>query len=367
MREASAALNDLEQLCYVGMRLAYPNGASRSAVRVRARACARRKLFALRQWMADDQPGRMQISGLEHLTSARELAGRAFIGSFQTGPYYRIPMALSEQGIPLSVLMDRASFEESMKRWNVWAQRYTGDLLEPVEFVDAEEPTAMWKLASALRKGRSAFAFFDGNTGMNPGRAQSALNVRLGKVTFPVRQGIAYLSWRTETPIVPAVAEFGPRKSHRLHLYPAISRRADEPAQDYCCRAFSYLFSVLERHLARDPAGWEPWYQVHQWSEGTRQSGAEVPDEAILELPLVADRGGYEILPMSDRTVAVSLNSHETILYTDVVRDALTRLRKPMTGRQLIGALTAKYGADTMRATLLDLVQTKFVSRHHDG
>ncbi|MEJ2010482.1 MAG: hypothetical protein P8Z30_20405 [Acidobacteriota bacterium] len=356
----------VEQLGYFGMRIAFGGEASRRALRLRARACAKRKYHHLSEWLAGGPYPAMRWEGKQHLDTALEKGRSAIVCSPHVGPYYRIPLELSDHDLPVTLLLDQENFDHSVTQWPDWAKRYTGHLPDPLSYVNAEKPTAVWQLARALQSGRLLLIYMEGNTGLEVSDAQKTLvDVTFCGIRIRVRKGLAYLSARTGAPIVPAVARCTRNGGHALRFEQPIEIRPNEPVDDYCQRALQHCFSILERYARRDSAGWEMWYHLHRWRKPeilpvAAQVQPPAPEE-VLQCVLMADTANMDLLDLPEGRVLAHLGSGEALALTAPILSLLRAFDGRKRLQQVLDRLASKYDETVLLEALHALSDGRFV------
>lgn len=343
----------IEQLCYLGMRMAFGGEMSRRALRVRARSCAKRKYRRLKEWMAGGPYPTMRWEGKRHLDAALEKGRGAIICSPHVGPYYRIPLELSDRDLPITLLLDQDNFDHSVTQWPDWAKRYTGHLRDPLSYVNAEMPTAVWQLARALQSGRLLLIYMEGNAGLEISDTQKTMvDVNFCGVKIRVRKGLAYLSARTGAPIVLVVARCTRKGGHALRFEAPLQMNTEESVGDYCQRALQHCFSILERYVRHDPAAWEMWYRLHRWQKPELLPiGAQVQPplpEEVLHCVLEPDTAYMDILDLPEGRVLAHMGSGEALALTAPILSLLRAFDGRRTLQQVLNRLSSKYDEDLL-------------------
>jgi len=235
-----------------------------------------------------------------------------------------------------------------VNQWPDWAKRYTGHLPDPLSYVNAEMPTAVWQLARALQSGRLLLIYMEGNAGLEISDTQRTLvDVNFCGVKIRVRKGLAYLSARTGAPIVPTMARRTRQGGHALRFEEPLQMNAEESVDDYCQRALQHCFSLLERYVRRDPAGWEMWYHLHRWRKReflpvNAQVRPPAPEE-VLQRVLTADAANMDVLDLPEGRVLAHLGSGEALALTAPILSLLRAFDGRRTLQQVLDRLAAKY------------------------
>ena len=338
-----AERQDVEQLCYLGLRAAFGTRVARRRLRSQARACADRKFRHHNLWAVAREFPPVRLNGIEHLHEALAQGRGAIVCTPHVGFYQRIPLALVEARLPVTMLLDTANFERERSKLTYWERRFAGQV--PMKYINAELPNAAWEMARDLRAGRILFIWLDGNSGLaRTAQATTVVPVSFCGVRILVRKGLAHLSAWTGAPVVHALAAPYRRKASEISFEPPLSRRPDEAAGDYCQRVLQHLYTLLEARVRRDPACWEEWYHLPLWQVRETPSGtlsvalAGDEAEAVLEFVLRVDEESIDYLKLVQGTVVTSLRTGETLLVTEPLRALLDAFD----GRRRLGAVLDK-------------------------
>ncbi len=363
----AAERQSVEQLGYLGMRMAFGNEVSRRTLRLRARSCAKRKFHHLREWLAGGPFPVMRWEGKRHLQAALQKGHSAIVCSPHVGPYYRIPLELSDRDFPVTLLLDQENFDHSLTQWPDWAKRYKGRLSDPLSYVNAQIPTAVWDMARALQAGRLLLIYMEGNAGLETSEERKTLvDVNFCGVKIRVRKGPAYLSARTGAPIVPAVARRTRQGGHALRFEPPLQKDDGESINDYCRRAMQHCFSVLERNVRRDPAGWEMWYHLHRWRKPqtfeTASPARPPTPEEVLQQVLMPDTQKMDVLDLPEEgRVLTHLDSGEALVLSAAVLSMLRAFDGRRTLQEVLDKLAPRYEEPLLLAALQALSEGRFL------
>lgn len=354
-------IEEIEQLCFFGMRLALRRRITPENLHACAAACAKRRNRNLSHWICNDELPPAGLEGLEKVQSALELGRGVVITSFQIGPYNWIPLILNRHArLPVTLLMDAANFQEEQRRWTSREGKYRDSLLEPVRYINSEETTALWKMACSLRAGRTLVGWMDGHTGVTAAEsARSTLSVRFCDTRMHVRTGLPFLSAKTGAPLILAVARNEGEDQLGLRFEDPLVKGADETVEQFRQRAAQQLVSILEREVLADPACWEEWCHFHSWNIFEPQPRAGDPDP--LDARLMLDDENVDVLDMPECEVLVSLNSGEALAMTPLMAAIRDTMRRETTARDVIGELAARFEYEHVRHALEVLRNARFL------
>lgn len=360
--------HDVEQLCYFGLRAAFGGEQSRRALRARARSCAIRKFRTEEDWVSGGPFPPMRLEGERHLRAAIGSGAGTIVCAPHVGPYHRIPLELVGKNLPVTLLLDTANFEREKIWYSHWASQYKGHIEQPMQYINAELPSAAWDMARALRAGRILFVYMDGNTGLDATEtARTLVAVLFCGLKIRVRKGLSYLSAFTAAPIVPVIARYTSRLGHAMRFEPRLEKGEIESVGDYCRRSLQQLFSILERYVRRDPACWEEWYHIHRWQvreqlpSSTQILAGGYEPEDVLQLTLAVDADNVECLRMSEGDVLASLRSEAALLLTEPVLDLMRALDGRLTVGEALDSLSGRYDEALLLQLLHSLCAGGFV------
>lgn len=371
----ASEFQDVEQLCYLGLRLALGESISDRGLRAKARACTLRKFRTIELWANRQQPTAMRVEGLTNLEAAVRQNKGVIMCTSHVGPSFWIPLELMRRGLPFTFLIDTANFERLKEDYAFWRKRYTGDLDDPARMINAEEPTAVWQMTRSLREGRIVFVWLDGNAGLaSSDEALTTTVVDFCGLKIRVRKGPAFLSAHTNAPILPAVARYTRGGGRVIRFEPCLSKPAAESVEEYCKRAMQKLFSILESYVRRDPASWEEWYHLHRWREIDRNSQSEsavvlkgYDPEIVLQLVLMLDGANSEVLKMSQGNVLTNLRTGSALFLSEELIALIRSLDGKRTVEQAIDRLAVRYGETSVMNHLLALCENGFLTTLGQG
>lgn len=361
-----AERQDVEQLCYLGLRTAFGEARSRRALRALARSCAERKFRYLNLWVSNREFHPVKLRAAEHLHAALAEGRGVIVCTPHVGFYQRIPLALVEEKLPVTMLLDTANFEREKSKLTYWEKRFAGQV--PMRYINAELPSAAWEMARDLRAGRILFIWSDGNTGLGKiEHAKTVVAVSFCGLNILVRKGLAYLSAWTDAPVVNVMAEPHRRKITEIRFEPAIHCHENEPVDDYCHRVLQQLYSTLENYVRRDPACWEEWYHLRLW-QVPENSSIQLPavainfdEEDVLQLVLAVDSKNVEYLKMVQGMVLTHVRTGDALLMTEPVRALVRAFTGQRTINEVLNKLARKYDEGLLLNSLHALCAGGFV------
>ncbi len=358
-------LNDIEQLSFLGMRLALRKTIARDTLWTHAARCARRRNDNLRYWINNQELSRVKIVGLEYLRKAHEAGRGAVVTSFQVGPYNWIPLVLNKKAdLPTTLLMDAANFQEEQRRWDARESSYTDTLIDPVKYINSEEPTAIWKMVCALRERRTLIGWFDGLTGTTASQSpQSAVSVDFCETQILVRMGLAFVSAKTGAPLILAVTHNDGIGGMVVRFEAPLTRHSSETIAGFCQRASQTFVSILESEVRADLPCWEEWchFNLRNRFEPMLPSSSILDDEGFLEKNWRMNAENVEVLKMSEGEVLVSLRCGTALAMTPLMNSLCQALSQERRGTEIVSALKHMFSETELKLALRTLYESHFI------
>ncbi len=195
---------------------------------------------------------------------------------YHTGSYRAIMGYLAMLGYDFSLVIDKNVYDnqgESIKEV-VEKVNTAYDVKSDFDLINAEDFDAAMRMVKRIREGKSLVLYIDGNTGTG---GVFRHDEKLEEIDFFnkklfARQGIAYISFLTNTPIVP-VASYRERMEEDqigldnvvLEFLPKIDPALVKSKKEYCLNTTQALYHCLEDLLRKYPLQWEGWLYVHKY------------------------------------------------------------------------------------------------------
>lgn len=138
----------------------------------------------------------------------------------------------------------------------------------PYKIINVEDPKAVLMMASYIKKGYSALAFLDGNSGSG---GQYVKKNTLTKIHFlngelVVRQGIAKLGLMLKIPIVPIVSCIDEESQiPKFDIFPDILFETNRDSKIQVKEVTQQLWNILESKVKIQPHQWDGWDRVHRF------------------------------------------------------------------------------------------------------
>jgi lauroyl/myristoyl acyltransferase len=127
--------------------------------------------------------------------------------SFHYGSYRSVGAALYEKEISFSIVASKSVFDESVSILQDLTKNSFKNKNIEIDIINANDNSALRQMISSLRRGKSLLIYIDGFNGLGEMEIDKGnlLEVEFMKKNIYSRKGIAYLSYRLDVPIVPAI------------------------------------------------------------------------------------------------------------------------------------------------------------------
>ncbi|PIY07714.1 MAG: hypothetical protein COZ18_16050 [Flexibacter sp. CG_4_10_14_3_um_filter_32_15] len=209
---------------------------------------------------------------------------------FHTGAYSLIPGVLTRQSLDFGFLSNKILTERKGEHFLETHRKYCEqhNIDSKTQLINVEESKGIWKALRMLKEGKSLIVYVDGNTGSNYSKKESNNTVKvdfLGEA-LRVRQGIAFLSYACNVPIVPILSSREYQDSElklkrKYTLLPALypTKFTDKKSQnasskeEFAAQTMQKLYSILEKEVIKNGADaetireWEGWIFVNKFFE----------------------------------------------------------------------------------------------------
>ena len=207
----------------------------------------------------------------EALDSALAHGKGVVVAGQHLGPQRYSFAELGAKGIKVVAAMTEQFVEDAEE----WVRRINSDLgagpqvdaVNRVAILAVEKPTCALTMVRALRRGEAVMFDIDGNIGVGGEErtlAGSKLLQFLGREVH-VRQGVAYLGYRSGAPVLPLIALWGSSGRPELHYFEPLIAREDESLEEFTDRCLEDLYARLEEVVRERPDQWEMWPHFYKW------------------------------------------------------------------------------------------------------
>jgi lauroyl/myristoyl acyltransferase len=358
---------DREARCYLGLRAALDGVMPPNMLASVARDCVERMYVNQASWNPDRPLPPIRIDFANGPGGSLDLGTAAVMCTVHVGPYHRIPFAVMEMGVPVTLVLDTPNLAQQQADYDRWRPHYTGSHLDPMRFINAESAASVWQMATALRSGRSLFVYADGHAGFQKGsNAGNVVEISFCGLATRVRKGLAYLSAATGAPIVPVIAAFGSGGRHVLTFDEPMERSVGEPVEEFCHRALQHVYALLEDVVLRDPACWEEWFHFYEWivpgqrlEPGPSILAASCAEQLDTRLELCADR--VEVVVRDSVSLLVNTFGGEALVLSPILKAVAEMLDGTNTIRRVLERLAPTYESDGVLDIVRRLAAGSFV------
>ncbi len=202
--------------------------------------------------------------------------------AYHVGSYRAIIGTLAKLGYDFSLIIDQQVYDSQgeMVRQNVRNVNKQFGTKSDFDLINAEDFQSAMKMVKHLKMGKSLVIYIDGNTGTG---GVFRHDEKLEKIQFFnrsifARQGIAYISFLTNTPIVPAICyrdglnekDNDKVKNIVLEFYDSILPEKGEKRKHFTKSCTQLLYKHLEDKIKEFPFQWEGWLYLHKYLDEER-------------------------------------------------------------------------------------------------
>jgi lauroyl/myristoyl acyltransferase len=227
----------------------------------------------------------------EALDSALAQGKGVVVAGQHLGPQRYSFAALGARGIKVVAAMTEQFIGDAEE----WVKRINTDLgvgpeaeaVNRVTILAVEKPTCALTMVRALRRGEAVMFDIDGNIGVG-GEERTLAGARLlqflGREVH-VRQGVAYLGYRSGAPVLPLIALWGRNGRPELHYFDPLMAREGESLEEFSDRCLEDLYTRLEEVVRERPEQWEMWPHFYKWLTTPEKlaTGDKAPRDSDLE------------------------------------------------------------------------------------
>lgn len=220
---------------------------------------------------------------------------------FHTGAYSLLPGLLASKSLDFGFLSNNTLTERKEKLYFEIHQKYCEqhNINSTAQFINVEENKGIWKAIRMLKESKSLIVYADGNTGSNYSKteSQNTVGVNFLGEGLRVRQGIAFLSYMCNIPIIPILSSRElsnekPSLKRKYTLLPAIyppnfidtkSKKDKISKEEFAEKTMQKLYSILEKEVTKDKqiSEWEGWVFVNKFFEQLKKPISSIEKETF--------------------------------------------------------------------------------------
>jgi hypothetical protein len=365
---------DMLNLSFLGLHMVFGDAVPREQLQQTAREIHERRDRYRTMWVAGQQVQNLSLSKA-HLSRIRRAVAKghgAFITAFQGGPFLQLPFLLASLDFEVMLLMDPENYEHGMACCKVDLDAPAGEQAKgfwppdkpqglPVHFVSSSDANTAWRLTKWLRDGKVAFAYMDGNRGLDEDRNPKTSTVAsFFGIDIWVRKGLAYLAGFAGAPLFVMVCR-PVDGGHKVYLSQQFARRAREKIEAFCDRAVRAAYTFLEQQLISDVPAWAEWQQLPRWAvHAKRIDTPTLSAEQALESRLQIEPRVVPI-QLGEMQILVNQKNGTAVAATPVISDVLRVASTGATVEQILDRLSPSYGEETLLEIIHALATDAFL------
>lgn len=192
-------------------------------------------------------------------------SGPLLIVTFHTGSYRLLNFLLAKWNIPISILLNQIALKEQGPIYSKLSKEISGTETQ-LELIDSDSPRSAINLLKAIKDKRLIIIYIDGNTGMGDRASENKNSILVNFLNgrLYVRGGIGYLSYKTQTPVLPVLAHFDDDGSNIIECFPVIRPNAEGTKEDYEYEAMQKVYDNAASVIGKYPNQWEGWFYIHK-------------------------------------------------------------------------------------------------------
>ncbi|WP_257667201.1 hypothetical protein [Parapedobacter tibetensis] len=235
------------------------------------------------------------VHGWDAQVISRLRAQPGIICTFHAGSYRLISYLLARQRIPFALLMaHRAHAKQGadfQRRFDDLRKRH--GLSDALPIIDAEQPTAVWKITRLLKQGYHLLVYVDGYTGLPVAGNGKLQNIPFLGQHLYVRKGAAFLAHKLRVPLHPVFCMRLENGDIRVMADPSLGF-PEAPPQLAVEWAITHIFCRFSNHLLHSPGQWENWFFLHHQVDHGQLLGNGLGAQAPVndtQLPTPASHG----------------------------------------------------------------------------
>ncbi len=208
--------------------------------------------------------------------------------TYHLGSYRAIIGLLSRLGYDFSLVIDQQVYDQQGDNIREIVKSVNEHFNTESDFdlINAEAFDSAMKMVKQLKQGKALVLYVDGNTGTGGVfRHDEKLEVvQFFNQQIFARQGIAYISFLTNVPIVPVISyredienkDNISLKNVVLEFFDEINPATTKSKKIYCADTTQRLYKHLEEKLKTYPLQWEGWLYVHKYLD---EKSVTIPKE----------------------------------------------------------------------------------------
>jgi hypothetical protein len=243
------------------------------------------------------------------------------------GSYSLLPVLFTYKDLDFGLLLNDTLNERKEKVFSKIHQKLCQEIEvdkkkssnSKMQLINVEEKKGIWQALRVLKEGKSLIVYADGNTGSNSSKkeSQNTTGINFLDESLCVRQGIAFLSYICNVPIVPVISSRVYEKGQcslkrKFEFLPSIyppnfenttSTKNKISKEEFATQTMQQLYSILEKEITKNDKNseqiseWEGWIFVNKFFKELQKpiSMATKKDFTTINTNLVDKEKAYYI------------------------------------------------------------------------
>ncbi len=220
--------------------------------------------------------------------------------SFHFASYRLVNLYLVQQNISFDLVVATKPFEEqgaTFYQINHYAKRLYGTNAN-FRILNAETKSGFMEALKTLKSGGNLLFYIDGNTGVGSNKDSSNLvEIDFLKSTLMSRTGIAFLSYHTNSRIIPVIAKRNQQFKHSISFYDEIIPNTDLCKEINVRYITQSIFKTFQSHIKENYQHWECWLYLEKFVNHNRESDYIL---AEIDKPLTYNKARYGVTNFAD-------------------------------------------------------------------
>ncbi len=189
--------------------------------------------------------------------------------AYHLGSYRAIIGALARVGKDFTLVVNKGVFENQQESITETVRKINElcNVKSEFEILNAEEFDTAMKMMRTLKNGKSIIAYIDGNTGTGGAFRKDEKMLKINFLGQPIfaRQGVSYISFLANAPIVPVISYRNADIDIVLEFYDKIDPADWTSRKAYCKETTEKLYGILEEKIKEYPLQYEAWLYLHKY------------------------------------------------------------------------------------------------------
>jgi len=264
--------------------------------------------------------------------------------TFHLGSYRLLTSYLYRQGVDLALLVGSSVYQQQSNTFweTIHGLQKKHNLSNSFQVLDAEQSSSTLQIIRALRAGTSLVIYIDGltsTTGVNR-QEDKELQVRIGNKHLWVRKGVGFLSYVTQTPIIPVINHREKNLTNVLSFLDPIQSDASVDRETYCQQSLQLLYDSFWKYLRKYPDQWEGWTYIHNFLDQQELNQQLNTGSSHMAQPIekaVFNNDRYTICDQEETPVLLDRRLYVTYEISTDLHDFLTQVHTIDSPEEVLG------------------------------